>query len=58
VQQRQGEGGDFGASFANSMEHMVRIDPAIGFWITLVALIAACLLDWLVQRRVSAPEAP
>jgi hypothetical protein len=50
-----GSPGDFGASFTDSMAHMIRIDPALGFWITLFALAAACVLDWMIHRRGSAP---
>jgi hypothetical protein len=59
VQQRQAGGGsDFGASFADSVAHMIHIDAAIGFWIALLALIAAGGLDWLVQRRAPEPGSP
>jgi len=56
VHQQQNAGGagapgDLGASFANQVEHMIRVDAAIGFWITLVALVAACVLDWMIHRR-------
>ncbi|HEX5182981.1 MAG TPA: hypothetical protein VFW19_07495 [Allosphingosinicella sp.] len=46
-----GSGGDFGASMANSIEHAIKVDPAIGFWITLLALAAAIVLDWRLQSR-------
>jgi hypothetical protein len=46
-----GSSGDVGASFARSIEHAFRVDAAIGFWITLLALVAACVLDWLLHRR-------
>jgi hypothetical protein len=54
VRQQQGGGSggtDLGSSLAASVEHMIRVDAAIGFWITLVALVAACIFDWMVQRR-------
>jgi hypothetical protein len=46
-----GSSGDIGSSFTQSIEHAFRVDPAIGFWITILALAAACVLDWLLHRR-------
>jgi hypothetical protein len=46
-----GSASDLGSSFTDSMAHMIRVDPAVGFWITLFALAAACVLDWMIHRR-------
>ncbi|HEY1605179.1 MAG TPA: hypothetical protein VGF77_06235 [Allosphingosinicella sp.] len=56
VRHQQGGGevasaGDFGSSVANSIEHAIKVDPAIGFWITLLALAAAIVLDWRLRSR-------
>jgi MFS superfamily sulfate permease-like transporter len=55
MQQRQIPGGenDFGSSLADSMAHVIRVDAAIGLWIALLALIAACALDGLAGRRTA-----
>jgi hypothetical protein len=50
--------GDLGASLSDSLTHLIKVEPAIGFWITLLALVAACVLDWLVQRRIGAHALP
>lgn len=50
-----GGASDMGSSFTDSMAHMIKVDPAAGFWITLLALIAACALDWMLHRRSAAP---
>jgi hypothetical protein len=51
-----GSTGDLGSSFTDSMAHMIRVDPAVGFWITLFALAAACVLDWMIHRRRTPPK--
>lgn len=60
LQQRQAPpaAGDFGSSLADSVAHAIRVDAAIGFWITLLALITACALDWFSQRRRPVSRAP
>jgi hypothetical protein len=45
------DGGDFGASLTHTAVHAIRVDSGIGFWITLLALGVAAVLDWRVQRR-------
>ena len=45
--------GSFDASVRDSMGEMVRIEAAGGFWLALLALLAAMLLDWLVRQRAA-----
>ncbi len=49
------DGSDFGSSLTHSVEHAIRVDSGIGFWITLLALAVACALDWRLQKRVPPP---
>jgi uncharacterized membrane protein len=51
------DGGDIGTSLTRSVEHAIRVDAGIGFWVTLVALAVACVLDWVVLKRARAASA-
>ena len=45
------DGSDFGSSLTHSVEHAIRVDSGIGFWITLLALAVACVLDWRLRKH-------
>ena len=47
----RGDGGELGTSLAQSVDHAIRVESGGGFWITLLALAAACMLDWRLQKR-------
>jgi lysylphosphatidylglycerol synthetase-like protein (DUF2156 family) len=49
-----GAGGEFERSMQQQMEQMVQsisVDPAIGFWLTVLALIAAIALNYVVRSK-------
>ena len=45
------DSGDFGRSLTHSVENAIHIDAGGGFWLTLLALVIAGVLDWRVQQR-------
>jgi hypothetical protein len=45
------DSGDFGRSLTHSVENAIHIDSGSGYWVTLIALVIAGLLDWHVQQR-------
>jgi len=45
------DGSDLGSSFNNSVEHAISVDSGVGFWIALLALAFACMLDWRLQKH-------
>ncbi len=44
-------GSDLGQSFDSSLGQMIKIEPAIGFWIVMIALAAACFADWTIRKH-------
>lgn len=46
-----GGGNEFGASFDDSVARVVSVDSAVGFWIAIFALAAACFIDWRLLQR-------
>ena len=53
-----GTGGEFEKQMQQQMEQMVQqisVDPAIGFWLCVLALIAAIVLNNMVRSRRTEP---
>ena len=45
------DSGDIGSSLTHSVENAIHIDSGSGYWVTLLALVIAGVLDWRVQQR-------
>ncbi len=48
-------GADAGSGMFNEQQlaELIRVDVAVGFWLTLAALLAAILLNWLARTRAT-----